>query len=74
MNGWIKSIRFTISLDEPIVAGLVVLAKQQYRDPRVQAAVIIREELQRRGLLQSEAPTTQAHEGDQPEDQTLDGK
>jgi hypothetical protein len=46
--------RIPILLDEKTAAGLVVLAKQEYRDPRQQAAVIIRDELLRRGLLQAD--------------------
>ena len=44
--------RIPILLDEKTAAGLVALAKQEFRDPRQQAAVIIRDELMRRGLLQ----------------------
>jgi hypothetical protein len=43
--------RIPILLDEETAAGLVALAKQQYRDPRAQAALIIRQELERLGLL-----------------------
>jgi hypothetical protein len=46
--------RIPILLDEKTAAGLVALAKQEFRDPRQQAAVIIRDELVRRGLLPSE--------------------
>jgi hypothetical protein len=46
--------RIPILLDERTAAGLVALAKQEFRDPRQQAAVIIRDELVRRGLLQAE--------------------
>ena len=46
--------RIPILLDEETAAGLVALAKLEFRDPRQQAAVIIRDELLRRGLLQGE--------------------
>ncbi len=46
--------RIPILLDEETAAGLVALARQEYRDPRAQAALIIRQELERRGLLQSD--------------------
>ncbi len=45
--------RIPVLLDEETAAGLVVLARQEYRDPRAQAALIIRRELERRGLLRS---------------------
>ncbi len=44
-------IRIYIILDEKSMAGLVVLAKQEYRDPRQQASIIVRQELLRRGFL-----------------------
>ncbi len=43
--------RIPVLLDEKTAAGLVALAKQEYRDPCQQAAVIISRELKRRGLL-----------------------
>ena len=46
--------RIPILLDEKAAAGLVALAKQEYRDPRQQAAVIIRQELERLGLLSND--------------------
>jgi hypothetical protein len=36
--------------------ALRALAEQEYRDPRAQAALIIRAELQRRGLLEVQPP------------------
>jgi hypothetical protein len=44
-------IRIPILLDDKTVAGLVALAKQEYRDPRQQAAIIVYNELKRRGYL-----------------------
>ena len=49
--------RIPILLDKKTAAGLAALAKQEYRDPRQQAAVIIRDELIRRGLLQVDSAT-----------------
>jgi hypothetical protein len=43
--------RITISLQDPEKMALRVLAETEYRDPRQQAALIIRQELERRGLL-----------------------
>jgi hypothetical protein len=43
--------RVPILLDEKSVAALAVLAKQELRDPRQQAAMIVRQELERLGLL-----------------------
>lgn len=45
--------RISILLDEKTIACLVELAKQEYRDPRQQAALIIRLELERRGLIKN---------------------
>jgi hypothetical protein len=47
--------RITLSLSEKEKVGLCALAKKEYRDPRQQAAVIIRRELERCGFLA--APT-----------------
>jgi hypothetical protein len=54
MNGVQMISRIPVLLDEKTAAGLVALAKQEFRDPRQQAAVIIRDELVRRGFLPSE--------------------
>jgi hypothetical protein len=43
--------RIPIFLDERHALALSKLARQEYRDVRQQAAVIIRDELARRGLL-----------------------
>ena len=43
--------RITISLRDPEKMALRVLAETEFRDPRQQAALIIRQELERRGLL-----------------------
>jgi hypothetical protein len=44
-------IRFQIRLDETSFQILHELAEREYRDLRYQAALLIRESLQRRGLL-----------------------
>jgi len=43
--------RLTIPLDDNEKNALFVLAKREYRDPRSQAALLIREALQNLGLL-----------------------
>ncbi len=43
--------RITISLRDPEKIALRELAETEFRDPRQQAALIIRQELERRGLL-----------------------
>ena len=47
--------RITISLRESEKSALRVLAERQFRDPRAQAALIIRRELERYGLLETES-------------------
>lgn len=44
--------RITISLDDREKAGLLLLAEKEFRDPRLQAALIIRRELERYGLVE----------------------
>jgi hypothetical protein len=46
--------RITISLKSQEKIALHVLAEMECRDPRSQAILIIRQELERRGLLQAE--------------------
>lgn len=46
-------IRFQISLNDSDFRLLSVLAIQEYRDPRQQAGILIREALQSRGLLEN---------------------
>ena len=46
-----------ILLDDREREALVVLSRRERRDPRAQAAVILRQELERRGLL----PIPDAH-------------
>ena len=44
-------VAFQIRLDEVSFKALQILAGEEYRDPRTQAALIIRRELERLGLL-----------------------
>ena len=61
--------RIPVLLDEKTASVLVALAKREYRDPRQQAAVIIRDELTRRGLLDARAVKALATPADvQPEE------
>lgn len=46
--------RIPVLLDNKTTAGLIEMAKLEYRDPAQQAAVLIRAELQRRGFLPKE--------------------
>ena len=43
--------RITVTLQQDEREALVKLAQRERRDPRAQAAVILRRELERRGLL-----------------------
>jgi hypothetical protein len=43
--------RITVTLQQEEVAALGMLAEQERRDPRDQAAVLIRQGLEQRGLL-----------------------
>ena len=45
-------IRFTVNLLQDERQALILLAQEERRDPRDQAALIIRQDLERRGLLQ----------------------
>jgi hypothetical protein len=49
-------IKFQIGLDTTSFKALRALAEHEYRDPRAQAALIIRQELERRGLLAAQPP------------------
>lgn len=50
--------RITITLQPDERAALIVLAKREKRDPREQAAVILRHEIERCGLLASQGQGT----------------
>lgn len=49
--------KLVIYINESDIAALRILAQQEYRDPRSQAALIIRQELVRRSLLTQEQKT-----------------
>jgi hypothetical protein len=53
--------RITISLRDPEKTALRALSEIEFRDPRQQAALIIRQELQRRGLLDVQSESSPAH-------------
>lgn len=48
--------RLTIVLEPDENSALRTLAKNEFREPRAQAALIIRSELERRGLLEKDDP------------------
>jgi hypothetical protein len=52
----VNMTRITISLKDPEKTALRALAEKEFRDPRAQAALIIRQELERRGLLTATEP------------------
>jgi len=47
-------IRLQIRLDETTLKVLQELARREYRDPRQEAGLLIREALEKRGLLSCE--------------------
>lgn len=49
-------VRIVIPLQKDEGEALILFAAYEHRDPKVQAALIIRKELQRRGLLPPEEP------------------
>ncbi len=54
--------KIPVKLDEAAVRALIILADREYRDPSQQAAVLIRDELTRRGLLPADpAPVNIPH-------------
>ena len=46
--------RISIPVDAETKAALIMLARKELREPRYQAALLIRDELTRRGLLPAE--------------------
>ena len=58
--------RVMITLCQDEREALITLAKQERRDPRQQAALCIRYELTRRGLLPAESQGSEAQDGGQP--------
>jgi len=53
-------VRFQIQIDEKTYKALRSLSQNEYRDWRLQAGLLIREELERRGLLASPLTLEQA--------------
>lgn len=53
--------RMTVSLRQEEREALLALAEQERRDPRQQAAVLIRQELERYGLIQSGMEIQEVH-------------
>jgi hypothetical protein len=51
-------VRFQICLDISSFRALRLLAEQEYRDPRAQAAIILHRELERTGLLANQDTQT----------------
>lgn len=51
--------RITINLQDQEKNALRALAEHEFRDPRAQAALIIRQELERRGLLNADSAGTE---------------
>jgi hypothetical protein len=51
--------RITVSLPSDVSDALWMLAERECRHPRDQAALLIRLELERRGLLPADAPAAQ---------------
>jgi len=49
--------RIPVLLDEKTTAGLVALAKREYRDPRQQAAILIWDGLTKHGMLPQDQPS-----------------
>lgn len=55
--------RITVNLQASERSALLALAEIEKRNPRAQAALIIRTELERRGLLSPEMPPTNGQPG-----------
>jgi hypothetical protein len=49
-----STARITVTLERPERAALMQFARQERRDPRQQAAIILRRELERQGYLKTE--------------------
>lgn len=54
--------RIFIYVDEQIAGALFALSEKEFRDPQQQAAVILRDELARRGLLTATAQPAQSEQ------------
>jgi hypothetical protein len=64
----VTRIMITLRSDESEALG--VLAEKERRDPRAQAALLIRRELERVGLLQPLSPIQTVEASPRPEGQT----
>jgi hypothetical protein len=53
----VNMARITICLTDLEKTALRTLAEKEFREPRAQAALIIRQELERRGLISKEQTT-----------------
>lgn len=53
-----SSTSFSIRLQDEEMGALVILARQEYRDVRLQAAWLVKQELIKLGLLDIEPETT----------------
>jgi hypothetical protein len=52
--------RIVISLEHQEMTALLRLSQSEYRDPRLQVALLIRQELERRGLIEDRNRSLQA--------------
>lgn len=62
--------RIVVYLPDPEMEALQQLARQEYRAPKVEAAWLIRTELQRRGLVGSTGSVEQSKEEPAPQSET----
>ncbi len=51
--------RITITLSDEEKTALRTLSEKEFRDPRMQAALIIRRELEKQGLVESVSPVNE---------------
>ncbi len=51
--------RITITLSDEEKTALRALSEKEFRDPRMQAALIIRRELEKQGLVESVGPVNE---------------
>jgi len=64
--------RVTITLRSNELEALVTLAQRERREPRAQAAVIIKRELEKCGLLPTDRPPTATPTPPQPQPQSVE--
>ncbi len=65
--------RITITLDDAEEKALIALAQRERRQPRDQAAMMIRHELERRGLLVDDVGTVGSRSAAELPSQDVDG-